>query len=179
MKPMLALQLERTGIPEVRRLLELVQLLQLHREVSGRFLARQPGQAESCARLCTWVTRQLARRPCLAEDAGIDADWQRLAEAVSTRSIGPDESDARHATLIGQCLRTAESLAEEAGMLCDSAAGTFSCAIESLRHSLSAPKLAIEAQLRACYRGLERLDAVLGRRLTALRAARRATPSPA
>lgn len=176
---MLALQLERTGIPEVRRLLELAQLLQLHREVSARLLARQPGQAASCARLCTWVTQQLARRPRLAEDAGVAAEWQRLADAVSTRSIGPDESDARHAALIEQCLGAAEGMAEESGMLRDSAAGTFSGAIESLRHSLSAPKLAIEAQLRACYRGLERLDGVLGRRLSALHAARRATPSAA
>ena len=179
MTPMLKLQLERSGIPEVRRLLELVQFLQLHREVSGRLLSRQPGTAESCARLCGWVTQQLARRPRLAQDAGIEAEWRRLGYAVSTRSIGADESDERHAQLIEQCLRAAEGIAQESGMLEDSAGGAVCGSIESLRENLAAPKLAIEAQLRACYRGLEWLDGVLRRRVTALNAARRATPASA
>ena len=175
MNPVLTLQLERTGIPEVRRLLELAQFFQLHREVAGRLLSRQPGQAESCARLCAWVNQQLARRPRLAQDAGVEADWVRLAESVAARKIGADESDERHAALIARCLAAAEAIAEEAGMAQDCAAAQVCGTIESLRQSLCAPKLAIEAQLRACYRNLEWLDGVLGRRLTALQAARRAT----
>jgi hypothetical protein len=171
---MLALQLERTGIPEVRRLLELAQFLQLHREVAGRFLSRQPGQAEAAARLCAWVSQQLARRPRLAQDAGIGLDWRRLASAVENRVIDADASDARHAELIARCLSAAEAMAEESGMAQDCAGAPVCGAIGSLRDSLSAPKLAIEAQLRACYRGLEWLDGVLGRRLSALHAARRA-----
>ena len=174
---MLKLQLERSGIPEVRRLLELAQFVQLHREVAGRLLSRQPGQAESAARLCAWVNQQLARRPRLAQDAGIEAEWRQLAEVVAMRAICADESDERHSRLIEQCLRSAEGIAEESGMLEDSAGGIVCVAIESLRQSLSAPKLAIEAQLRACYRGLEWLDGVLGRRVTALNAARRAAPT--
>ena len=179
MNPLLTLQLERTGIPEVRRLLELAQFFQLHREVAERLLSRQPGQAESCARLCIWVNQQLARRPRLAQDAGVEADWVRLAEAVAARRIGADESDERHAALIAQCLAAAEAIAEEAGMAQDRAAEPVCGALEGLRQSLRAPKLAIEAQLRACYRNLEGLDGLLGRRLTALHAARRATPSAA
>jgi len=172
--PLLALQLERTGIPEVRRLLELAQFIQLHREVSARLLSRQPGQAESAARLCAWVNQQLARRPRLAQDAGVDLDWKRLAHAVAARTITADESDARHAAVIERCLRAAEAQAEDAGMVQDGAALEVCGTIQGLRESLSAPKLAIEAQLRACYRGLEWLDRVLSRRLSALHAARRA-----
>ena len=45
----------------MRRFVELAQFIQLHREVAGRLLSRQPGQAESAARLCAWVNQQLAR----------------------------------------------------------------------------------------------------------------------
>ena len=176
---MLTLQLERTGIPEVRRFVELAQFIQLHREVAGRLLSRQPGQAESAARLCAWVNQQLARRPRLAQDAGIELDWKRLGYAVAARSIDTDASDARHAELIARCLSAAEAMAEEAGMSHDCAAAPVCGAIDSLRDSLSAPKLAIEAQLRTCYRSLEWLDGVLARRLTAFHAARRAQPTPA
>jgi len=171
---MLALQLERSGIPEVRRLVELAQFLQLHREVSVRLLSRQPGQAESAARLCRWVSQQLERRPRLARDAGVELDWRRLASAVDARSITADESDERHAALIERCLTAAQAMAEEAGMAQDCAASQVCGAIEDLRQSLCAPKLAIESQVRACYRALEWLDGVLGRRLKALHAARRA-----
>jgi len=174
MNPVLALQLERTGIPEVRRFLELAQFIQLHREVAGRLLSRQPGQAESAARLCAWVNQQLARRPRLAQDTGIELDWKRLACAVAARAIDTDESDASHAELIARCLSAAQAMAEEAGMAQDCAAVHVCGTIDNLRDSLGAPKLAIEAQLRACYRGLEWLDGVLARRLRALHAARRA-----
>src|SRR5213083_1156757 len=106
---MLMLQLERTGIPEVRRFVELAQFIQLHREVAGRLLSRQPGQAESAARLCAWVNQQLPR---LAQDAGIELDWKRLRYAVAARSIDTDASDARHAELIARCLSAAEAMAE-------------------------------------------------------------------
>src|SRR5262249_42526700 len=120
--PMLALQLERTGIPEVRRFLELAQFIQLHREVAGRMLSRQPGQSESAARLCAWVNQQLARRPRLAQDAGVELEWKRLAYAVAERSITVEESDERHAAVIDGCLRAAEAQAEDSGMVRDCAA---------------------------------------------------------
>jgi hypothetical protein len=171
---MLQLQLERTGIPELRRFLELAQLIQLHREVSARLLSRQPGQAESAARLCLWVNQQLARRPRLTQDAGVEAAWGRLAHEVAIRAIGVEQSDERHAELIARCLAAAEALAQEAGMAQDGAASAVCCGIEDLRESLRGPKLAIEAQLRTCYRSLDWLDGVLGQRLKLLRSARRA-----
>ena len=176
---MLALQLERTGIPEVRRFLELAQFIQLHREVAGRLLSRQPGQAESAVRLCAWVNQQLVRRPRLAQDAGVDLEWKRLAYAVGERSITVEESDKRHAAVIEACLRAAEAMADDSGMVQDGAAAHVCGAIENLRQSLCGPNLAIEALLRACYRNLEWLDGVLGRRLSALHAARRAAPASA
>ena len=171
---MLALQLERTGIPEVRRFLELAQLIQLHREVSDRLLSRQAGQADSAARLCHWVNQQLARKPRLTQDAGVEAEWGRLAHEVAIRALRPEQSDQRHAALIDRCLAAAEALTQEAGISQDGAAAAVCEGLEDLRGSLAGPKLAIEALLRACYRSLEWLDDALGRRLGALRAARRA-----
>jgi hypothetical protein len=129
----------------LRRLLELVQLLQLHREVSQRFLAGDASLAASRARIALWTAQQLERR-LPPQCAGLTSSgWRLLARMTRKRSISARESDTLHAVLIRQYLAAAERLSAPTG---------FAEALDGLRHSLSAGKLAIQAQLQACFRAL-------------------------
>ena len=131
----------------LRRLLEVVQLLQLHREVSERFLAGDTSLAPSRARIALWVAQQLERRLPPQCSGFMKSGWRLLARMTRKRSISTSESDALHALLIRQYLAAAERM---------SSPGGFREAVDGLRHSLSAGKLAIQSQLQACFRALGR-----------------------
>jgi len=131
----------------LRRLLEVVQLVQLHREVSERFLAGDTSLAPSRARIALWVAQQLERRLPPQCSGFMKSGWRLLARMTGKRSISTHECDALHAVLIRQYLAAAERLSPPGG---------FAEAVDGLRHSLCAGKLAIQAQLQACFRALSR-----------------------
>ena len=130
-----------------RRILELVQLLQLHREVAERFLAGDASLAQPCALLALWIEQQLELRLPPQCCGLMKSGWSLLARVTRKRSISARESDAMHAALIRRYLAAAEHLSAPSG---------FPEAVDGLRHSLSAGKLAIQAQLRACFHALTR-----------------------
>jgi hypothetical protein len=88
----------------LRRLLEVVQLLQLHREVSERFLAGDTSLAPSRAHIALWVAQQLERRLPPQCSGFMKSGWRLLARMTRKRSISTHECDALHALLIRQYL---------------------------------------------------------------------------
>jgi hypothetical protein len=144
--------------PSLRRVLELVQLLQLHREVASRYLAGDTSVAASRARLAMWIAEHVARRLPPQQCGLMSHAWQLLSRLVRQRRVTAEESEALHATLIRRYLIAAERLSavpEEA----PAAPGVFVEAVDGLSQSLSAGKLAIRAQLTACFRALDQRHA--------------------
>jgi len=140
------------------RLLELVQLLLLHRELARWTLAgalerRAPRQLQA------WIAQQLERlQACMPAGPG----WSGLARSVNERQLGPGESDRRHAVLVAEWLGLAEGLSQRSGIAGHPVGRSLAAALADLRSNLNAPNLAIEAQLAACYRALGRLDESAG-----------------
>jgi len=95
---------------ELRRLLEVVQLLQLHREVSERFLAGDTSLAASRARIALWLAQQLERRLPPQCSGFMKSGWRLLARMTRKRSISTRESDALHALL---CLSVGRAVPED------------------------------------------------------------------
>jgi hypothetical protein len=140
--------------PALRRVLELVQLLQLHREVSSRFLAGDTSVAGSRARLALWIAEHVMRRLPPPQRGLMGDAWRLLARLVRKRRLSLEESEALHAALIRRYLVAAERMSADAEAA-PAAPGPFVEALDGLSQSLSAGKLAIRALLKACYRALD------------------------
>ena len=134
--------------PALTSLLELVQLLQMHREASSRFLAGDSSAASSRAQIAMWIAQQLSLRLPPPHRGLMSNAWRLLVRVVRRRAVTEYDCDALHVALIRRYLRVAERLSEA------EAAQDLAVAIDGVRESLLAGKLAIEAQIGACYRAL-------------------------
>jgi hypothetical protein len=144
----------RQGLVALRRLLELVQLLEQHRQLSRRRragVAGLPGPRE----LQSWIAEQQQR---LRAAVPPTPEWSDLAQAMNERLAGAADSDRQYVALIAGWLDLAERVSDGFGVASDGAAAALRGAIDGLRSSLRAPAFAIQAQFAACYRSLEQLE---------------------
>ena len=140
-------------IPALTSLLELVQLVQMHREASSRFLAGDANVGPSRAQIAMWVAQQISRRLPPPYSGMLSNAWRLLIRVVRKRAVSEYDCDALHVALIRRYLRAAERLSETDGA---QEARSLDLAIDNLRESLLGGKLAIDAQLGACFRALDR-----------------------
>jgi hypothetical protein len=144
----------RQGLVALRRLLELAQLLEQHRQLTRRRragIAGLPGPRE----LQRWIAEQQQR---LRAAVPATPEWSDLARTVNERLAAAAQSERQHIALIAGWLDVAERVSDEFGLAGDAAAQALCGAIDGLRTGLRAPGFAIQAQFAACYRSLEQLE---------------------